>query len=443
MPKRKLSDLTDASSQPGNLKLQKTRLKQKFEYGVTTLSGALKTARGFERQKLSRRQKSAKTQGGEGAGTLKRIEGEITVLKTLNLTATAEKYLFKQLVKTKRIAEAPVFVRFKQSRNISIEGPKSTEEANVTARLFKSNPVQRVLPGILDGLKALIGVERAEGKKEKTVKKESRAAEEDIRGKSGELARRRGSDMTDEESEAEPQAGRDLDMEIAGSEEDDYAHFDARLASDSEDNDDSGSDEEVLTKLKSLPLRRDMSISLSPSASPEPEPEPMLEFPPQKKQKALMKASTTVPTSTTFLPSLMMGGYWSGSESEPEEVEETPRRKNRMGQQARRALWEKKYGAAANHVKEQKKKGKHNRDSGWDPRKGATGDGDGGRRKYGTGSNTTAMGVDKRGQHPQRGSTAGKKPHDDKPLHPSWEAARKAKEQKTTAAFQGKKVVFD
>ena len=28
-------------------------------------------------------------------------------------------------------------------------------------------------------------------------------------------------------------------------------------------------------------------------------------------------------------------------------------------------------------------------------------------------------------------------------LHPSWEAAKKAKEQKTTAPFQGKKVVFE
>jgi hypothetical protein len=28
-------------------------------------------------------------------------------------------------------------------------------------------------------------------------------------------------------------------------------------------------------------------------------------------------------------------------------------------------------------------------------------------------------------------------------LHPSWEAAKKAKEAKQTAAFQGKKVVFE
>jgi len=29
------------------------------------------------------------------------------------------------------------------------------------------------------------------------------------------------------------------------------------------------------------------------------------------------------------------------------------------------------------------------------------------------------------------------------PLHPSWEAAKKAKEAKQMASFQGKKVVFE
>ena len=88
-------------------------------------------------------------------------------------------------------------------------------------------------------------------------------------------------------------------------------------------------------------------------------------------------------TSTTFLPSLSMGGYFPGSESEPEELEPMPGRKNRMGQTARRALWEKKYGAAANHVKKAKKAEKANRDSGWDLRRGATGSGE----KRGRGNN--------------------------------------------------------
>jgi hypothetical protein len=80
MPKRKLSD---ADSGPGTEKrtynVQTMRLTQKFEHGVTILSRALKTARGFERQKLGRREKTAKSQGG--AETLQRLAEEVSFLK--------------------------------------------------------------------------------------------------------------------------------------------------------------------------------------------------------------------------------------------------------------------------------------------------------------------------------------------------------------------------
>ncbi|RDW81409.1 BUD22 family protein [Aspergillus mulundensis] len=481
MPKRKLSEVTtgDAPAHPQkpklteqeyqHLKLQTTRLKQKFEFGVTSLSRALKAARGFERQKLGRRQKTAK--GGpdaenaiahakgkaKGKGnvspeeTARRIEGEIQVLKTLDPVNTAEKYLFKQLAKTKRIAESPVFYRFKQSKEkkIKLEGRKSTEEANVTARLFKSNPVQNVLPGIMEGLRGLFGLEGAAAPKGKKGDKGKKEGGGSGKGKtSGKPEIQSVDDISGDESDsgseggvpvARGQSDVDVDMEDAesGEEDEDYSHFDGRLASDSEndnDDDDDLSDDD----LAKLPRRSSMSISLSPSRSPSP---------PPKKAKST-PSSKTPATSTTFLPSLMMGGYWSGSESEAEDLEEAPKRKNRMGQQARRALWEKKYGAGANHVKQETQKGKgkngKGRDSGWDLRKGATGDRDSGRRKWGTGSNAMAMsGKDRFGTAGGKESAKPKKPQDDKPLHPSWEAARKAKEQKATAAFSGKKVVFD
>ncbi|KAL6238862.1 Bud-site selection protein [Aspergillus navahoensis] len=493
MPKRKISDLTDTNDiahpqkpklsekEYQHLKLQTARLKQKFEFGVTSLSRALKTARGFERQKLGRRQKVAK--GGPGAEiavahakkvksktksnvspeeTLRRIEGEIQVLKSLDPTSTAEKYLFKQLAKTKRIAESPVFYRFKQSKEkkIKLEGPKSTEEANVTARLFKSNPVQNVLPGVMEGLRGLFGLEGpgAKGKKSKEKEGGNGKTGENVGGGEN-ISRDESMSGSESEDKANARAGQgadgDVEMEDAESGNDeDYSHFDARLASDSEDaNNDDLSDDDNGNTRSSQPRRSSMSISLSPSRSPSPS-----QSPPPKKPKST-SASKTPPTSTTFLPSLMMGGYWSGSESEPEELEEAPKRKNRMGQQARRALWEKKYGAAANHIKaEQQKgkkgKGKGGRAAGWDLRKGATGDGDRdrdrGRKKFGTGSNAMAMsgkdrfgtGAAKEGPS-QGGKSKQAKPQDDKPLHPSWEAARKAKEQKAMASFQGKKVVFD
>lgn len=77
MPKRKLSDL-DSSSHYGQ-GLQLTRLFAKFDHGVTLLSRALKTARGFERQKLGRREKTAKAAGNND--TLTRLAEEVQVLK--------------------------------------------------------------------------------------------------------------------------------------------------------------------------------------------------------------------------------------------------------------------------------------------------------------------------------------------------------------------------
>ncbi|PKX95493.1 BUD22 family protein [Aspergillus novofumigatus IBT 16806] len=399
MPKRKFSDLNDRPSGPVDIKL--ARLTAKFDNGVTALSRALKTARAFERQKLGRREKTAKSENKPEA--LTRIEEEIRVIKTLNFQATAEKYLFKQLVKTKRIAESPVFVKFKERKNISTEGPRSTAEANVTARLYKSNPVKNVFPGIMDGIRQLLGLEAAPaGKKSGSEQKKGSADQRKSESKEPETSLdgrsepEEGSDADSRKSapkaaarsaklasdEADGEEGSDVDMDDADSV--DYSHFDARLASGS------GSDSDGER-------------------------------------------------------------YFSGSESEPEDLEGAagpPRRKNRMGQQARRALWEKKYGSGANHIKKQKENEWKNRDSGWDTRRGATGGTEGPRGKRGLGqgrpwqrdSNSTG------GDRPQRGPPGGsnkKNVKDDKPLHPSWEAARKAKEQKSMAAFQGKKVTFD
>ncbi|KKK17460.1 hypothetical protein ARAM_001083 [Aspergillus rambellii] len=471
MPKRKLSDLADRpasrlspSPQDAALYLQTTRLTQKFEFGVIALSRALKNARVFERQKLGRREKAAKSEGKEE--TLKRIEEEIKVVKTLDPTATAVKYLFKQLAKTKRIAEAPAFVKFQEGKRISVEGPRSTAEANVTARLYKSNPVQNVFPGVMDGIRSLLGVEAPSTSKGQDVKKKTKDSKKDNATSEKPVPQRKApSNKSDEElePEAEPEHAADLarhdvdmdDLESMGDGEEDYAQFDARLASDSEDDDDDNNDNNnhsdssiALAANSNARPRRSMSISLSPS--PE-----LSDSPPSKKQKSkpsAQKASSAPATSTTFLPSLTMGGYWSGSESEAEDidhVEKPAQRKNRMGQQARRALWEKKYGSGANHLKQQKTKGRNSRDNGWDARKGATGDGDrarGGRFGAGRGGPVgTGSNLVQRRDNTQRGGFGGadKKPQDDKPLHPSWEAARKAKEQKSTTSFSGKKVVFD
>ncbi|KAL4896127.1 Bud-site selection protein [Aspergillus ambiguus] len=420
MPKRKLADLDSPGSISQNLQL--TRLSHKFEHGVTTLARALKTARGFERQKLGRREKTAKSQGSHD--TLSRLAEEVQVLKSLDPAVTAQRYLFKQLVKTKRIAESPVFVQFREKKKLAPEGPRSTAEANVTARLYKSTPVKNVFPDIMAGIKQLLKVDDA--KPPQATTKDGAAKSQEAAAAASKAKRAPEPAVSGDESEEEWGG-------IEGSsdaESVDFAQFDGRLAPDSDEEDASaGEDASDGGVDLAASAVSDVSVSRSPSpGSP----------PPKKKQKA--KASAAPVTSTTFLPSLAMGGYFSGSESEPEDMEtEQPRRKNRMGQQARRALWEKKYGSGANHVKKQKERERRDRSSGWDPRRGAVDPADGKRGRWGAGRGGGRRDHD----HGDRPAPRPTKPQDNKPLHPSWEAAKRAKEQKAAASFQGKKVVFD
>ncbi|RAL17319.1 BUD22-domain-containing protein [Aspergillus homomorphus CBS 101889] len=472
MPKRKLSEVTDKSD-PRSLHIQTHRLKTKYSQGVESLTKALKLARGFERQKWKRRENRVKDEGK--ADAVERMAEEARILKELDPSKAAQKYLYKQLLKTKRIAESPTFKEFQEhmGSKLSAEGPKNNYEANVTARLIKSTPVQNVFPGIMDGIRALLKVDdkkpaaaaekqkKEQGANDKADKKTKKKDDKKPEQKNAAADEVSGSESEGLSRSRLASGEGDEDVSMDDAESVDYAQYDGLLASGSDDDE----DDEMVTRRQILgdsddeddedgddvdgrmvQRRAPSDISISRSPTPEAvDEEEDSDSPPSKKSKSVQKGSAKPATSTTFLPSLMMGGYWSGSESEAEDIDretaEPPRRKNRMGQQARRALWEKKYGAGANHVKQEQQKGKKGRDGGWDARKGAT-DGSGGPRgRYGHGAGPGRGRPQYDDSRPQRGPP--KKPQDDKPLHPSWEAAKKAKEQKATAAFAGKKVVFE
>jgi hypothetical protein len=305
--------------------------------------------------------------------------------------------------------------------------------------------VQKDIPGIMAGIKKLLRLDDAPNG---TAKKEE--------NKKDTAAKKARKDQSDSESESEAATSKsrrgeqvsrsEQDMDISGSDEsgdEDISQFTSRLAPDSDADSESGDEEDLVADDNDISdsISRSPSPSFSTSDSPQP-----------KKVKGVKGSSAPV-QSTTFLPSLMHGGYWSGSEEATDEegAGGKPVRKNRMGQQARRALWEKKFGASANHVKQEQIAAKYGgRDNGWDTKRGATDGarggrgGRGGRRGgFGDGFGRPHHGDDSAGA--PAGKFAGKpKPSkdDEGPLHPSWEAKRKAKEQ-TTAAFAGKKVTFD
>ena len=95
---------------------------------------------------------------------------------------------------------------------------------------------------------------------------------------------------------------------------------------------------------------------------------------------------------------------------------------------------------------------KDGKSDGWDAKRGAT-DSRGGRRDGRGSGGAHRMHERRDDRQDQRGvrkshasgDDAEKKHKDDSgPLHPSWEAAKRAKEKKSApVAFQGKKMVFD
>ena len=342
-------------------------------------------------------------------------------------------------MKTKRIAESSTFAQLDESkRTLPQDGPKDGPVANVTARLFNSNPVRDALPSIIDDIRKIIGVpnEKKEAPGKKT-KKETRVEPEDVSGS--------------EENGGDARIASDSD-ESMGDDGVDQSLYASQLApSGSESESESEDDDEGRPAKSRYDIARDISLSPTPSNS-DPDSSPATA---QKSSKSKSRAPRESASTTTFLPSLTVGGYWSGSESEPEdEAPASTVRKNRMGQQARRKLWEKKYGAQANHIKKQKTS--NDRDSGWDLRRGAvdTQDTRGkGKGKFGKGSgfndkprdhgHESRPVKDDRQRKAAGGRPSNKPAVDDKPLHPSWEAAKKAKEQKAKMTFQGKKVTFD
>jgi hypothetical protein len=190
----------------------------------------------------------------------------------------------------------------------------------------------------------------------------------------------------------------------------------------------------------------DEIVESSTTLSPQP-PSKIFSAHPKPIQSKLLKDNSRLKqssksTMSQFLPTLL-SGYVSGGDSDPDADyyknrgkkgrQEKPERKNRMGQQARRALWEKKYGRGANHVQKEEQK-KREKQHARTERAGTRGS------RCGNGPSRTGDGNDRIGRPPFK--------KDEGPLHPSWEAARKAKEkqaQMAAAMFkpQGKRITFD
>ncbi|KAK4971184.1 hypothetical protein LTR66_011480 [Elasticomyces elasticus] len=477
MPKRKRAQdfvrpsQVESGTEP-SVNLRQQRVEHKLDLAQKTLFRAFKTARGFERQKLGRRRKQA---AGQNDGkNMARIHAEVEALKvgisqyptTLDLSSTAEQCLYKSLLKSKVVAETPAL----PPAVLKVQpAPKDHASANVVARLYNSNPVKEALPDILKEIRRALGVEDQNGDvaKRRKVDKDERA--ENVESLSPAT---RASQATSSKGALKQRAKETTP--VKDDSDDDFTHFDTRIASSSEEDEDDdvkldtedGKDRVSANGNKTYPEsakntqtalvrpRYEPSASASPSATSSMSPLQSSSVSPEPAPSRVKKLRSQ-PSNSNFLPSLTMGGYWSGSESEPEDDIDVAPKKNRRGQRARQQLWEKKFGTKAKHLQNAHNGSQADRNQGWDPKRGAVDSARGGRGGFGrrdrTGGNDSSAGgqsaslsrgdgnsADVRAAQPQKPSK-----DNEGPLHPSWEAAKKAKEAKASVVFQGKKITFE
>ena len=398
-------------------------------------------------------------------------------LQSLDLEQSARAHLISSLLKIKAIAESPDLPPDFRRGVTKPDLPQEEQIAfhNVTSGLFNRDPVKKAVERAVKVAGDILGVTpQTNGKrsrKDSRTEQEDQPADRIIEALADSEPVGAGDAVEDEsewegfstssEARAAP-AQMDIDSDAdadadADVDENEYSQLDNLLGSSSDEDEDwdsakydkfrgkeevdlddislSGSGDELEVDGEESE-EKEVSESSSRSVSPIAQP---------KKSKARNPAGPVGPTrDSTFLPSLM-GGYISGSESASDIEEAKP--KKRLGQRQRQAIWEKKFGSGAKHLHKPAAKG--GRDAGWDMKRGAVAaDDQGGRNPWKKGVRNPL------GQRGPKGSSQGggdappppprlAKKDDEGPLHPSWEARKKAKESRKSTAFSGQKVVFD
>lgn len=326
---------------------------------------------------------------------------------------------------------------------------------NVVARLYNSNPVKETDKAVLDLLRDACG--KRGGQEDRGSSTSTRIGKSNPSNGTGSLA--------EDETRSEMSWGLSSEDPCLSGVDERVTHLldskdhqnlpdldddeelnaleDQMIGSSSE----SGDDEDDTVDEPQATARYDHAgnLSLSPSPSGS-ESDTFISRPQHQAQE-----NKSSKAASAFVPSLSMGGYWSGTESEASDVDDPRRRggserKNRRGQRARQQIWEKKFGSKAKHVS---KNGPVRRDAGWDPKRGATAGerGKGYRPGWARGKLKRNPGLASGGNAiaiTSRKPKAAQK-QNGKGLHPSWEAARKAKERagSNAPAFAGSKMTFD
>jgi hypothetical protein len=425
------------------LKRQRKQCEARIAAAQKPLMAALRAGAGLERQKHSRRKKTATAK--KDTKGLARLEAEYAVLKSLNIEKVAEQHVRRTIAKVKSIKDHEALPE--SAREVE-KGSQDPATLNVLARLYKIPGVRKEIDATIDDLKAIVaGTEGSGSGADKAAKvKKVRVQDSDGDDDMADASDDEGAFSAFNARIAAPSSGED-DSEAAMSDDErppsigDSASEhdpddDLNAASDSDDESSASfagfSSSDARTSASRIAPPSDLSASDSESDSDA------IPAPKAKTKTKRTALPDTKPTTSAFIPALSHAAYFSGSDSEASDLDvDMAPRKNRRGQRARQKIAEAKFGAAAKHVQ------KAARNKGWDPKRGAIGDERAMRTGRGpaiSGENAMPLGgvrkEKKKGERDDKGE-----------LHPSWQAAKAAKESKKLVidlkGAASKKVVFD
>ncbi|TFK27741.1 Bud-site selection protein [Coprinopsis marcescibilis] len=418
-----------------------TKVAGKLHHELQEVHQACKKAKTFETQKLVKKLKSLRKDSNESPGITEH-EAQLGVMKDVDLrqisnTAFRTKVLKGRLLRDNEILKEALE---KEITTTTAAPPTpGTPLAKVQARLLSSKHLAVQIQTSLDSLKAVIDPEFALQNK----KKLRTPSADQPKPHAPSLLSQMASVSRSDNDESDGEEGDDLIAHGSESESADIGPEDDGWESGSIGSDGAedtgasasriqGLDDSDLEDSDASDLEEDEEVATSRANKVAPPP----------KATAIARSSLKAKEST-FLPSLAVG-YVSGSDDSDieDEANVAEPRKNRRGQRARRAIWEKKYGKNANHTKAavkvlaevQRSKPRSNNGNTRKERRSK-----GYSAPQVSGANTTAL--VSRDSNPAASKSSNSAT---KGLHPSWEAKRKLKEKERDAIVpsQGKKIKF-
>ncbi|EIN12616.1 Bud-site selection protein [Punctularia strigosozonata HHB-11173 SS5] len=384
------------------------------------------------------------------------LEKQLEILKAVDFDIVAETALKTKIMKDKLLSSNDA-VRDAVQAELSSTGlapePPGTPAAKVHGRLLSSKVLATQINLVVNALRTILQPALSPSSADEASAEWSEPPPKKSKTKPKELAPHISPALRDakvsDSGEGSDEDGDESDArELVSDDDGDVAADDAGWESGSVDDGEGGWESGTVSSDHS-----DEVEDQSNEEAGETEKKPARPERPPAKAKASIKAG-----ESTFLPSLAVGFTRGDSDSEFSDSEAKFAdgvKKNRRGQRARRAIWEKKFGRNANHVKKQREeiaaKGSRDRRA---PRAGPGRPGPqrnndaprmafhGNDRKLASGANQI-----QRAQAAHATADAGAKPpkrNQDRPLHPSWEAKKRLKEKQSMGIVpaQGTKIKF-